>query len=276
MVDVGAGCVPIDPQDPAQRTKAEVCARWVDGHTLTDPHPFSRATTDTCDPGTLSAAGHDDVLTRLNLFRWLTGFAPTTLDTSMDAEMQKCANERAMACDWPSIPYYGGPRFGGNAPDAIESWIENTWNKLTFFDRTMLLRGNLTDVRIGYWEGGTNGAAHCLDYSNTNSEPFFPASGWFAVPNPGPVPLEVAKWEHWTFNSNAIPGTTSPRPKISVKRISDGANLPVFQSVLAPGSNLTAWTREGWMPVAGESYRVTVSGLPYGDITYVVTPVACD
>jgi hypothetical protein len=288
MVDAGSGCVPIDPQAPAQRTKVEVCARWVAGHTLTDPHPFSRATTADCDPGTLSAAGHADVLARLNLLRWLAGVRSTTLDTSMDAEMQKCANKNAWwdyatmvtRCDWPGVlSQINGPRLGGGAADAIEFWVENTWNRLTLIDRTMLLRSNLTDLRVGSWEGGTDGATHCFDYANTTPAPA-PEPPWLAVPNPGPVPLEVASWANWTFRSNDTAGGSSqPLPTtISVTRLSDGARLPVVQTVLAPGFNhdLTSWTRDGWMPVAGESYRVTAAGLPHGDITYVVTPVACD
>jgi len=77
-IDVGAGCVPINANDPGQRAAADVCTRWKADHVLTDAHPFSASTAGDCDMGMLSTAGKADALKRLNLFRWLSGLGPTT------------------------------------------------------------------------------------------------------------------------------------------------------------------------------------------------------
>jgi hypothetical protein len=61
-------------------------------------------------------------------------------------------------------------------------------------------------------------------------------------------------------------------------RVSDGASLAVTMSTLQQGYGqpAIAWVPSGWTPAAGEAYRVTVSGLTGGDVTYVVKPVTCN
>lgn len=291
FVDAGSGCVPIDPADPAQRTQAEVCARWASDHVITDPTPFSRSTTADCDAGTLSAGGHADTLTRINLFRWLAGLGPTTVNTALDAQQQQCANlESWWDFSSPQSPhsppntakcYTASAASGagmsniawGNGPAAsIDQFVQDNGNATTMGHRRWIVNPPLSGVGIGYWEGGgMYGKAECLSVFGASGTGPNPA--WVAVPNPGVVPVAMAGWT-WTFHSTKA-GTASAT--IAMTRVGDGAALPVMRMTLQQGFGQPAisWKPMGWTPVAGEAYRVTVSGLTGGDVTYVVKPVTC-
>jgi hypothetical protein len=64
----------------------------------------------------------------------------------------------------------------------------------------------------------------------------------------------------------------------SVRRVSDGADLPVQFRILSGfyGQAAAALLRDGWNPVAGETYHVTITGRGgAGTIEYDVKPVNC-
>ncbi len=290
-IDVGAGCVPIDPGDPAQRTQAEVCGRWASDHVVTDAAPFSRTTTGDCDSGTLSVGGHTDTLKRINLFRWLAGVGPTTVNTALDAQQQQCANlESWWNFALPDSPHAppstvkcytasgaGGAGMSniawGNGPAAsIDQFQQDNGNATTMGHRRWIVNPPLSGVGIGYWEGGgMYGKAECLSvFGNAGTGPNPP---FVAVPNQGIVPVQMTTWT-WTFHS-AKGGTANAM--IAMTRVSDGMALAVTRMVLSQGYGQPAisWKPNGWTPVAGESYRVTVSGLTGGDVVYVVKPVTC-
>lgn len=290
-VDAGSGCVLIDPNDPAQRTQTEVCARWASDHVITDATPFSRSTAADCDSGTLSAGGHTDTLTRINLFRWLSGLGPTTVNTALDAQQQQCANLESW-WDWtqtvsPHAPpntakcYTASGASGagmsniawGNGPAAsIDQFVQDNGNATTMGHRRWIVNPPLSGVGIGYWEGGgMYGKAECLSVFGSSGTGPNPA--WVAVPNPGVVPSQIATWT-WTFHSNK--GGTA-NATITMTRVGDGADLPVMRMTLQQGFGQAAisWKPMGWTPTVGESYRVTVTGLTGGDVTYVVKPVTC-
>ncbi len=54
-------------------------------------------------------------------------------------------------------------------------------------------------------------------------------------------------------------------------------SLPVTRMTLTQGygQDTISWKPMGWTPTAGEPYKVTVSGLTQGDISYVVKPISC-
>lgn len=291
FVDAGLGCVAIDPQDPAQRTAAEVCARWASDHVITDASPFSRTTAADCDSGSLSAGGHADTLKRINLFRWLAGLGPTTVNTGLDAQQQQCANlESWWDFSSPTSPHSppsttkcytasGASGAGmsniawGNGPaQSIDQFVEDNGNATTMGHRRWIVNPPLSGVGIGYWEGGgMYGKAECLSvFGNAGTGPNPP---FVAVPNQGIVPVQMTTWT-WTFHS-AKGGTANAM--IAMTRVSDGMALAVTRMVLSQGYGQPAisWKPNGWTPVAGESYRVTVSGLTGGDVVYVVKPVTC-
>jgi hypothetical protein len=162
----------------------------------------------------------------------------------------------------------------GNGPaDSIDQFIEDNGNETTMGHRRWIVNPPLGPVGIGYWEGGGQyGRAECLAVFGSSGGG--PTPPWVAVPNQGYVPLTIAQWT-WTFHSS-IGGTANATP--SVVRVSDNANLPVTKMTLSQGygQDCISWKPSGWAPAANETYRVTISGLSGGDVTYDVKPVACN
>ena len=130
----------------------------------------------------------------------------------------------------------------------------------------------LSGVGVGYWQGGgTYGSAECLSVFGSSGAG--PNPTWVAVPNPGVSPLPIATWT-WSFSSN-LGGTVNAT--VAIKRLGDGATLAVTMMTLSQGygQNTISWKPSGWTPTAGETYRVTISGVTGGDIVYAVKPITC-
>ena len=272
------------------RTADEVCARWQAGHAITDEAPLDASGAD-CDPGTLSAAGIDDALARIDLFRWLAGLGPTTDDDALDADAQACANLEAW---WP---FDGGSphdppasskcytsegattaaqsniAWGPSGPAAaLDQFMVDAGNETTMGHRRWLMNPPLGPVGIGFWQtGGQYGTAACVRIFGTSGGGPHPA--WTAMPNPGVVPVQVARWT-WTLQGD-LGGLADAG--ISVRRVGDGALLPVRVQRLDEGyaQPAVAWTPSGWTPEPGSTYRVTASGVTGGPLVYEVRPVTC-
>lgn len=290
-VSQGGACTPALPGDPTTHTQTEVCDRWKQGHVLTTTTPLT-ASGAMCDAGTLSQAAINDTLVRLNMFRWMAGLGPTSADPALNADAQKCANLEAW---WPwtggnphSPPSTsqcytaeGAATAGqsniawgsGNPAQAIDQFMEDSGNETTLGHRRWIINPPLDPVGIGYWQtGGKYGNAECLrvfGQSGTGPKP-----AWVSMPTPGFVPLEVAKWI-WSFHGS-ISGI--PTAQISMLRVDDNAPLSVTVTQLQQGyaQNAISWKPKGWSVEAGKTYRVTVSGLTGGDVTYDVKPVTCN
>jgi hypothetical protein len=287
----GGTCVAVPPGDPSTRTQTEVCARWNQDHQLTTAMPFVPGAGGDCDQGTLLQGGITDTLTRINLFRWLDGLGPVSDDTSLDQTDQLCAN---MESWWdfssglsphmppPTTKCYtaqGASGAGmsniawGNGPaQSIDQFVEDQGNETTMGHRRWIVNPPLGPVGIGYWEGGgTYGSAECLAIFGMSGGG--PNPPWVAVPNQGVVPDIIATWT-WTFSSS-IGGTASAQA--SVLRVDDNTPLAVTMVPLAQGygQDTISWVPSGWAAEAGKTYRVTISGLASGDVTYDVKPVSC-
>jgi hypothetical protein len=200
FADSGSGCTAVDPGDPSQRTSAEVCMRWGADHVITDPDPFSSSGAD-CDAGTLSEGGLTDTLTRINLYRWLSGLGPTSDDPSLNAIDQKCANLES----WWDFSSGGSPHappstskcytpegangagmsniaWGNGPADSIDQFIEDNGNETTMGHRRWIVNPPLGPVGIGYWEGGGQyGRAECLAVFGSSCG--VPTPPFVAVPN---------------------------------------------------------------------------------------------
>jgi len=291
FADNGGSCAAVDPGDPTLRTSAQVCSRWASDHVITDANPFSSSGAD-CDIGTLSQGGLNDTLTRINLYRWLSGLGPTSDDPALNATDQKCANLES----WWDFSSGGSPHsppssskcytpegasgagmsniaWGNGPADSIDQFIQDNGNETTMGHRRWIVNPPLGPVGIGYWEGGgTYGRAECL--AVFGSQGGGPNPSWVAVPNQGFVPLTIATWT-WTFHSS-LGGTVNATP--TVLRVSDNTPLAVTKLPLSQGygQDCISWKPNGWTAVANETYRVTISGLTGGDITYDVKPVSCN
>lgn len=287
----GPTCVPVNPGDPASRSEAEVCAAWTSGHATTASGDGFTKTSATCDPGVLSRAAIDDALGRLNMHRWLAGLGPVTDDSGDDRAAQECA----LISAWnpagqgahsppPSATCYtatGAAGAGssniawgcGGADDAIDQWLVDNGNETHFGHRRWLLNPPLNPVGIGYYRGGNNyGSASCIRVFSSGGTGPRPAV--VAYPPPGFVPLQVAQWP-WTIQGNV------PQQNVvaTVTRVSDGAALAVTAHVLAGSYGFSSGLylqRDGWSPVAGQTYHVILTGTGVTTaITYDVKPVNC-
>lgn len=271
------------------KTEAEVCTAWTDGHVVTTPDPLVTNGTD-CDPGTLKQGAISDTLARLNMFRWLSGLGPATTEDGLNQTAQLCANLES----WWDFSAGGSPHnppstakcytaqgasgagmsniaWGNGPADSIDQFFKDDGNQATMGHRRWLVNPPLGPVGVGYWEGGGQfGSAECLMVFGISGGG--PTPEWVSVPNEGFVPLEVATWT-WTFHAPGADGA-----QISMRRVDDNAPLPITVKKLQQGFGVEAvsWTREGWEPEVGKTYRVTVAGLVAGDVTYDVMPIDCN
>lgn len=291
FVDQGGTCAAAPPGAPSTHTQSEVCDHWADGHVLTTNSPLVASGAE-CDAGKLTQAAIVDTLTRINMFRWMAGLGPTSNDPALDAEAQLCANLEAW---WPftggsphsppsSSKCYtpaGGAAAGksniawgsGNPAQAIDQFIEDNGNETTLGHRRWILNPPLDPVGIGFWKtGGLYGNAECLEVFGSGGNG--PNPSWTAMPPPGFVPSEVATWT-WSFHGS-LGGIANAQ--ISMLRVDDAAPLSVKVLKLQQGfaQDAISWVPQGWQAQAGKTYRVTVSGLAAGDVTYDVKPVACN
>lgn len=285
-------CVAAPPGDPSTRTQDEVCTKWKEGHVVTTQNPLVSDGGE-CSAGSLKQGAINDTLARMNMFRWLAGLGPTTDDATMDAGAQLCANLESW---WdfsmggsPHSPPAGvkcytstGAEFAGmsniawgsgHPAQAIDQFMEDNGNETTLGHRRWIVNPPLSDVGIGYWEGGGSyGNAECLRVFGSGGNG--PNPDWVAVPNQGFVPIEVAQWT-WSFHGD-MGGV--PNAQVSVLGVDDNSPLDVKVMNLSQGyaKEAISWIPQGWQPQAGKTYRVTVTGLATGDVVYDVKPVACN
>lgn len=286
----GMTCTPVAPGTPATRTSAEVCSAWRAANTRKEQGDGFSVSTATCDPGQLSRNALDDALARLNFFRWLAGLGPTTDDGGANTTGQACAVVSAWNPAGPSAHFpqstatcYSPSGAAGagssniawgarDASDAIDLWMIDFGNETTFGHRRWLLNPPLSPVGLGHYRGGNNyGSASCISiFSSGGSGPRPEVT---AFPPPGFTPTALTQW-HWTVHGN-IPllGST-----VTVTRERDGAVMTTRLELLngSYGQPAVAIMRDGWNPVAGETYRVRLSGSGgVGLVEYDVKPTDC-
>lgn len=279
FADMGAGCVAVPPGDPAGRTEAEVCAAWRAGHVESSGTPWTAGGTE-CDLGTLHADAIDDTVRRVSLFRWLAGLGAVTDDPARQSVAQHCAvlmaaNGRISHTpdsSWDCYTAEGEEGAGssnlalgvGTPAFAIDLYMRD-YGTPSLGHRRWILNDPLGKVSVGF-----AGTAQCLgifDSSGTSDR------DWTAYPNPGPAPVETST-DLWSLHSRRL---SLAGADVTVERVSDGAALPVTVSHPPEGygPGAVAWDPNGWTPVAGERYRVTITGVSGGPIAYVVHLVSC-
>lgn len=80
-----------DASVPDQQAIYAVCDRWLEDRGLRAEGAWTGGSTQDCESGTLSQTGLDNTLRQVNLYRWLAGLPPVTLDDAKNAEAQACA-----------------------------------------------------------------------------------------------------------------------------------------------------------------------------------------
>ncbi|MDP1828696.1 MAG: CAP domain-containing protein [Archangium sp.] len=286
----GSTCTPVAPGSPETRTSAQVCSAWDAAQTRKETGDGFTNTMTTCDPGVLSRNALDDALARLNFYRWLVGLGPTTDDPGANTTGQACAVVSAWNPAGPSAHFPqssatcytpGGASGAGSsniawgardASDAIDLWMIDFGNETTFGHRRWLLNPPLSPVGIGHYRGGNNyGSASCISVFGSSGSG--PRPDFVAFPPPGFSPTPITQW-HWTIHGNIpLSGTT-----VVVTRTGDGMEMPTRLEILngSYGQATVAVFRDGWNPVAGQTYHVRLAGTGgLGVVEYDVKPTDC-
>lgn len=286
----GSMCMPVAPGSPETRTAAQVCTAWTAAETRKEPGDGFTNTPTTCDPGVISRNALDDALARLNFYRWLVGLGPTADDASGNTTGQACAvvsawNPAGPAAHFPqsTATCYTPAGAGGagssniawgarDATDAIDLWMIDFGNETTFGHRRWLLNPPLMPVGIGHYRGGNNyGSASCISVFGSGGSG--PRPDFIAFPPPGFSPTPLTQW-HWTIHGNIpLSGTT-----VTVTRTGDGMVMPTRLEILqgSYGQATVAVFRDGWNPVAGQTYHVRLVGTGgLGVVEYDVKPTDC-
>jgi len=282
FVDDGAACVAPPPGDPATRSETEVCEAWRAGHVENASPAWSGSG---CGPGSMAPEAVDDTLRRINLFRWLAGLPPVLDQPSEQAAQIECAvmmsANGSLSHDppsgWDCYTSAGAAAAGrsnialgyGSPGSAIDGYMLDR-NVPSLGHRRWILNPPLGRVGIGFASPSRPG--QCLsvfDRSGPGSE-----RTWTAYPNPGPAPTFLAEGE-WSFQTHGI--SLSGDASAIVVRVSDGVTLPVTTRQTGGGGppNSLVIVPDGWRPAAGETYRVTITGLSIGELTYETTLIAC-
>lgn len=283
FVDDGSGCIAPPPGDPGARTAAEVCTRWLEGHVENGAWTNDGMT---CGPGSMSFEGIEDTLRRINVYRWLAGLPPVVDQPSEhDAQMECAAMMSANGqlshsppMSWSCYTTDGAGAAGrsnialgyGTPGAAIGGYMLDR-NVESLGHRRWILTPRLGRVGIGFSASGGRGG-QCLSVFDSSG----PGSDrqWTAYPNQGPAPIELTMGE-WSFQAHGVSFTGSTTA--TVTRLSDGMVLPVATRRLGGGGLMPtlAITRQGWNAEAGETYRVTMTDLADGELSYDVEVVSC-
>jgi uncharacterized protein YkwD len=283
FVDDGAACVAPPPGDPATRTEADVCDAWRAGH-IENARPAWSGEGE-CGPGTMPPEAIDDTLRRINLFRWLAGLPPVVDRPEDHAAQMECAAmmsangalSHSPPESWSCYTSAGAGAAGrsnialgyGSPGAAIDGYMLDR-NTPSLGHRRWILNPPLGRVGIGFASPSRPG--QCLSVFDGSGE-----GGdrtWTAYPNPGPAPSFLAQGE-WSFQAHGVSLRSST--SATVVRVSDGVSLPVTTRQTGGGGPppTLVIVPEGWMGEAGESYRVTITDLASGDLTYEVQLVGC-
>ena len=278
FISSGTGCVAPAPGDPAGRSSATMCAIWSAGHEENAGSGWTPGAT-TCDLGALNAETIPDTLRRLSMFRDLCGLGPVTDIPSQQAGEQACAVmmnaegrlDHAPATSFACYTAEGAAAAGrsnlalgvSTPASAIDLYVGDE-RVASLGHRRWALNFRLGRVSIGY-----AGRAQCLGVFDTSGTS---TRSWTSWPNPGPTP-RAAIPSVWSYLSTGSVSGASVR----VTRVSDGMDMPVTTAIPTAGygAAAVAFTPTGWSAASGETYRVEITGLSSGVVSYEVSPVDC-
>lgn len=147
------------------------------------------------------------------------------------------------------------------AADTIDLYVGDN-GTASLGHRRWVFNGPLGSVGIG--QVGRGGCLGVFDSSGSTTRT------WTAWPPPGPVPLDAIGGSLWSFHASGASGGS-----VRVVRVSDGMDLGVTAMALPDGfgPSTVAWSSA--LARTADTYRVTISGIPLGEVTYDVTLVSC-
>jgi uncharacterized protein YkwD len=270
------------PTDPAQ---SAVCVRWNADRAFLQEGRFT-GDIDMCTAGTWDAPGPENTLRQVNLYRWMAGLEPVTLDAEKSVDAQACAvmmdaNED-LAHDPPSnwdcrgttaVAAAGlsniATTAGVFATDLymVDAGVQNLGH------RRWILSNSLGPIGVG-----STSAYSCLHVIGGRGAG---TARWTAWPPPGDFPLQAGRVLSWTTLDRA--GWSIQSDQLDLRnaqvtvRVAGEARPISVQTKLGIGYGSTFGIRispEGWTVEAGEQYDVSVRGIAE-DIDYSVNVLDC-
>jgi len=282
-MDGSAGAV----VEPGDRSPEGTCARW-----NADRADMSEGTWSgdiaSCDPGAISATGHDNALRLFNLYRWLGDLPAVTTDADRDRKAQACAllmdanNDLShdppqdWTC-WTQDAYDGASSSNissGPGVSSVDGYMLDPGNEDTLGHRRWILSNSLGPIGLG--STGPMGAS-CMQNLNGTGKA---GKAWQAWPSPGAFPLQAIHASRfggsldetgWSLQSDSIDLAAG-----TVTITSGGSELAVTVTELPGGYGsryALSIVPDGWTTAVG-TYTVTLSGASM-PVTYDVDIVDC-
>lgn len=269
----------------------------------------------TCTPGTTAQEFRDDVQRRINYYRAMAGIpADIEFDNALNAKAQAAAlimSEQGGLSHNPAQSFgtggcwtaagqegaeKGNLALGSYGAESVDGYMEDHGgNNLRVGHRRWLIHppqttmgtGDIPDAP-GRWATNTIYVIGSSTHRATNPN----QGSFYSWPPAGFVPQEQV-WPRWSLQFST-PSFGYPRftsASVSMKRVSDQANVPVTIIYRYTGGGVTGdpaivwepnWTSFGGAPPVEEEFEVTVSGISSGgsgassSYTYRVTPINQD
>ena len=177
---------------------AEVCARWSADRVDLDEGSWS-GSTDTCEPGDISASGRDNALRLVNLYRWMAGLPEVDTSPERDEAAQACALmmranntlDHGPPASWDCYSELGAEAAGRSnlstipGVRSVDGYIVDFGqnNAATLGHRRWILSNWLTDIGLGSTDRHS-----CMHVVGGDGDA---GAEWTAWPPPGPVPLQA-------------------------------------------------------------------------------------
>jgi uncharacterized protein YkwD len=274
----------------------QVCHRWLcESRDASAPARWG-GDPSRCSAGELDRDAAERAVRLVNLHRWLAGVGPVTAEPSWSGAAQECALVAHANAKLSHTPppewrcWTEGAALASSvslianrsAPAAIGVFIEDPGNEATMVHRRWLLSEELAEIGIG-----TTDRYACVVVDGRSLGEPGPAAaprtarvaerGWVAWPPAGPVPIDVFEAERLDQIGWTVQSSTDELAGATVTVRSDGEELPVQVTELAPlrGSRgAVRFVPAGWRTEAGKRYEVGVRA-GATRIELVVEPIAC-
>lgn len=199
FVPEGDACVS-PPQSPLEmRTEEAVCDRWRSDRINVGEGWAPTGAGGECDPGTITAAAQQNALRRTNLYRWLAGAEPVTIDDSLLEQQQACAAIQVALGGLDHGPGPGAPCYtdagargagssnlsgGAGVADSVELYVGDR-GVASLGHRRWVINPTARTTAFG-WKSRYS----CM-YSFSSGRPH--TVEVMAWPPPGPVPVDIPR-----------------------------------------------------------------------------------
>jgi hypothetical protein len=279
----GSGGVPT-----FDRTPEGTCARWNADRAETGEGTWS-GSVDSCSAGDISADGRANALRLFNLYRWLADLPEVTTSPERDQMAQECAlmqeANNSLSHEppdtWECYTEVGAEGSAtsnissGPGVSSVDAYMLDFGNESTHGHRRIILSNWLGPIGLG--STGPGGAS-CMQNIGGDGDA---GKEWVAWPPPGPFPMQAYERNRgrysdtgWSVQSEDIDVRTAT---VTVTT-SGGMSMPVMAEALTGNYGSTrglSFVPDGWEPMAGETYTVTLGGISQ-PITYAVQMVDCE